>query len=521
MGLLLSLIMLAQTGALAAAAPVQVTDAPSNQGRPDIQGSIIVWKDLRAGNWDIYAYNLLTGIEEPVNTDPAYQNVPVTNGTTVAWQDNRSGANDIYTRNLATGVTQLLVSGPGNQGLPAIDGNLIAYVDDALGNNNIFVINIDTGAVTTVSTNPANQWQPRISGNTVVWEDQRNGNWDIYMRNLAGGVEQPVASGPGDQRVADIDGNIVVWQDYTNGRYEIMMKNLATGVSTAVTNNTDYKTSPRVSRDLIAWENYSYADSNYDVLVKDLTSGQTTVAAGGPQIQARPAIDGENLVWEEEGSDGYDVWMSRIPDTAAPVVSGTQPADGDPCGCQAPVISATLADNRTGVDVYSVRLLLDGQDVTSNTQVSDSSVAYQAPALANGTHTATLSIRDIAGNSTSTSWSFSSEATSLKLDFLRSYWGSYTDYSNRELSVDYHVANASVTADAILTEIVAAPSTSGVILKSPTPFQIGPLAVSAAIDRTVKYVVPMSVTSFKTRVFIRAEDRCGAVSYLPGPLPGS
>lgn len=522
MGLLLSLIMLAQTGALAAAAPVAITNINSNQGRPDIQGSMIVWKDLRAGNWDIYSHNLLTGIESPVETNTAYQNVPATNGTIIAWQDNRSGANDIYIRNLATGVTAPLVSGPGNQGLPAIDGNLIAYVDDALRNNNIYAINIDTRAVTTVSTNPANQWQPRISGNVIVWEDQRGDDWDIYMYDLDGGGEQLVAGGAGDQRVADIDGDIVVWQDYSSGRYNIRMKNLATGVIAAVTDDVDYQTSPRVSKDLVAWENYSYADKNYDVLVRDLTSGQTIVAAGGPQIQARPAIDGESVVWEEESpSGGYDIWMNRIPDVTAPAVSDIVPADDHPGGCQAPLITATLADNRTGVDSYSVRLELDGTDVTGAAIINGSSIAYQAPVLANGGHGVSLQVSDIAGNTTTREWEFTTEAISLNLDYLNAFWADYSDYANRVLSVSYRVNNSTATSAATAAELTAAPSTSGVVPAVTLPKYLGAIGPGAQKDVTIKYLVPMSVITFKSRVFIRVVDSCGATYHLPGPPPVS
>ncbi|MHB0914322.1 MAG: Ig-like domain-containing protein [Thermoleophilia bacterium] len=521
MGLLLSLIMLAQAGALAAAAPVAITDHSSNQGRPDVQGSIIVWKDLRAGNWDIYSHNLLTGIEAPEETNPAYQNVPATNGTIITWQDNRSGANDIYIRNLATGITELLVSGPGNQGLPAIDGGIIAYVDDALGNNNIFAIDINTRAVTMISINPANQWQPRISGNIVVWEDQRGGDWDIYMRDLGESGDQLVAGGAGDQRVADIDGDIVVWQDYTGGRYNIMMKDLATGVTTAVTDDSDYQTSPRVSKDLITWENYSYADKNYDVLVRDLTSGETIVAAAGPQIQARPAIDGEIVVWEEEGPHGYDIWLNRIPDVTPPAISDTLPAEDQPCGCVAPLVTASLSDNRTGVDSYSVTLKLDGADVTGAAVITSSSVTYQAPALADGEHTVSLQARDIAGNVATREWEFTTEAIALKLDYLNAFWADYTDYSNRLLSVRYRLKNSTAASGATAAEITAAPSTSGVVPAGPLPQPLGALEAGAYTDATVKYLVPMSVSTFKSRLFIRVVDSCGASIHLPGPPPAS
>jgi beta propeller repeat protein len=509
-----------QVGA-ASAAPVQITNLPANQGRPDIEDNIIVWKDIRAGNWDIYSYNLLTGIEEAVNTDSSYQNLPITNGTIVVWQDNQSGNNDIYMKDLATGVTELLVSGPGNQGLASMDGGNVVYIDDALGNNNIYMIELDTRAITSVSTNQADQWQPRISGTRIVWEDERNGNWDIYMRDMPEGDEVPVAAGPGNQRIADIDGDIVVWQDHSNGIHNIRMKNLDTGLTEMVTDDSDYQNSPRVSNDLIVWENYSYLDENYDIFGRDLTTGETLVIAGGSQIQARPSIDGETVVWEEVGASSYNIWMERIADVTTPQISHVTPNDGENAGCQAPVIEAAFSDNRTGVDIYSLQLVLDDEDVTADATITETELSYQAPVMEDGAHSATVTIRDLAGNTTSTTWQFSTSSPLLELELSGSLWASYEDYLNRELTVRYYFANTSSNAASVAIAILAAPSTSGVLLVSPPPIQVGAIDAMADSETTVKYLVPQSIISFRSSLYLRTEGACGIETYYPGLPLGS
>lgn len=197
MGFFTALLILFANLGFAAGAPVQITTNSANQGRPDVHGNIIVWKDIRAGNWDIYMYNLGGGGEQVVANTTAYQNVPATNGMMVVWQDDRNGSQDVFMRDVFLGIEQPLVTGAGNQGMPEISGNTVVYVDDHAGNNDIYSIDLATRTTQPaqpVCTNSASQWQPRVSGSRVVWEDNRNGNWDIYMMDIVPDTTPPTIS---------------------------------------------------------------------------------------------------------------------------------------------------------------------------------------------------------------------------------------------------------------------------------------------------------------------------------------
>jgi hypothetical protein len=68
-------------------------------------------------------------------------------------------------------------------------------------------------------------------------------------------------------------------------------------------------------------------------------------------------------------------------------------------------ISARLSDDRSGVDPSSVRLRVDGRDVTRFARVTPSQVRVSEN-LRPGRHTAQLQVRDRAGNTSRVAWSF-------------------------------------------------------------------------------------------------------------------
>ena len=78
--------------------PFVIAGGAWNEQAPDISGHIVVWQDDRAGNWDIYAYNLITKTEFPVTTNSADQTEPAVTTyrtesdgsvSTVVWTDAR------------------------------------------------------------------------------------------------------------------------------------------------------------------------------------------------------------------------------------------------------------------------------------------------------------------------------------------------------------------------------------------------------------------------------------------------
>ncbi|MBA2672056.1 Ig-like domain-containing protein [Ramlibacter sp.] len=93
-------------------------------------------------------------------------------------------------------------------------------------------------------------------------------------------------------------------------------------------------------------------------------------------------------------------------DERAPLISDMTPAQGERVGeWRRTQIFARLSDDMSGVDAATVRLRVDGRDVTEFARVSAEEVQYRE-ALGDGRHTAEITVRDRAGNVARRSWTF-------------------------------------------------------------------------------------------------------------------
>ncbi|HSV81963.1 MAG TPA: hypothetical protein VLK85_22435 [Ramlibacter sp.] len=91
-------------------------------------------------------------------------------------------------------------------------------------------------------------------------------------------------------------------------------------------------------------------------------------------------------------------------DRRGPEITDMRPDPGDRIRDRgATNITARIGDDRSGID--SVRMRVDGRDVSRSIRVDNGEVRYRAD-LAPGRHTVDLAVRDRAGNTSTRSWSF-------------------------------------------------------------------------------------------------------------------
>jgi hypothetical protein len=91
-------------------------------------------------------------------------------------------------------------------------------------------------------------------------------------------------------------------------------------------------------------------------------------------------------------------------DDRAPVISDLTPAQGDRVDRHGR-ISAHISDEGSGIDPASIRLVVNGRDVTRDTRVDGNELQFRG-FLERGRHTAELVVSDRAGNTSRRSWSF-------------------------------------------------------------------------------------------------------------------
>ena len=114
----------------------------------------------------------------------------------------------------------------------------------------------------------------------------------------------------------------------------------------------------------------------------------------------------------------------------------------------------------------------------------------------------------------------SGEQPNLALRTDDVYWASFTDYLNRNLSIDFSLHNEG-GGSAYLVQVNHALATYDALCFKPMPVSLGTIADGAAQQFTLYYQVPVGISSFQTTIYVTAEDTCGYVYDYPEPYPGT
>jgi beta propeller repeat protein len=106
--------------------------------RPAIYGNKIVWDHwINEDYSNIYMYDLSTKKETQITTNSSYSVNPVISGNNIVWQDNRNGDWDIYAYDLIT-HQQIHTLDKADHETPAIYGNKIVWQQDPVIGNIYF-----------------------------------------------------------------------------------------------------------------------------------------------------------------------------------------------------------------------------------------------------------------------------------------------------------------------------------------------------------------------------------------------
>ncbi len=117
------------------------------------------------------------------------------------------------------------------------------------------------------------------------------------------------------------------------------------------------------------------------------------------------SVDAENLIAEVEENNNFSFMRKLV--CGRPVISTLKPAAGSNMAGGSPTISVEYFDRVTSIDTRSVQLTVDGEDVTSQSQVGARFITYnpQIP-LAEGLHQIEVSLQNSWGYAASRIWSF-------------------------------------------------------------------------------------------------------------------
>src|SRR3972149_10208930 len=124
---------------------------------------------------------MLYGCESRLTTNPADQYDPAISGDLVVYTDARAGNKDVWYYDIGAGQEVQVTNALGDQKLSDVSGDLVVYVDQPT--TDILLYSVGTGSTVnlTASAN-SNSTSPAVSGNIVAWVDGPTGEKEIVAR---------------------------------------------------------------------------------------------------------------------------------------------------------------------------------------------------------------------------------------------------------------------------------------------------------------------------------------------------
>ncbi|MEZ4868474.1 MAG: CAP domain-containing protein [Caldilineaceae bacterium] len=197
-----------------------ISDAPGSQTDPQIDGNLVVWWDYQER---IYLYNLQTQQTQTILATHGARLPDVSDADhLVIWQDIRNGDWDIYGYDLDQQQEVELLVAPRDQEFVAIDQGLIVFQWKTEGGSwNIGLLDLATHLSFIIENNSSSQVQPAVDGALVVWQDHRYHQADIFYYNWSGTPPPPVTfpvAAPSNLQVGAFpDGAIKLrWEDHAD-----------------------------------------------------------------------------------------------------------------------------------------------------------------------------------------------------------------------------------------------------------------------------------------------------------------
>ncbi len=399
-------LLLAATGLCWGEGEIAVCTVSNPQMNPSCGGDRVVWMDRRYPDpdlpntlWDIYMYDITTGVETAVCTDMGDQILPAIDGDRIVWVDQSTGSDELYVYNIPSAtkrkIADISTENVYNSGGPDISGDLVVWADDRYNPTDhsldVLLYDLSNDTLTRITSGPGQHGiagGPRVNNGRIVWCDTRDDPaGDIYLYDIATDAESVVATASSDSQ-PDIFGDDVVWtQGIAEGVWNIYYRNVTSpDAPIQLDASSAAQMCPSVAGRWVVWSDYRYGSKEtgasdvyvYDLVehqVRSLTGGNATadykhsVSASG-NVAWMDWRNGDRATWENSDIYGYiltrfsdvpmDYWAYDAIDAcvSAGIVSGYPEGDYKPTAevtrdQMAVYIARALAGGESGVPTFT------------------------------------------------------------------------------------------------------------------------------------------------------------------------
>lgn len=270
-----------------------LTSSRTAKDAPYIKGNRVVWadkgtQDPASMNWDIYSYDLQSGIQQKLNTRSGEYGNPYVDGNGVVWFDRNLYGSMIY-HDLPTNMEIALGEGK----FPVLANGIVVYMNARDGGLSMLTLStgvrrplINLGAPNDVDSFVTN-------GDYVLWK-QKNGSSEskFVVMSLTDLVAQPQDLAP--MSVKDVEYSLMsmgdtqaVYLEQVNGEPVLRGVNLATASQYSVSSATPGRQYIGFNGDKFV---YSTTDNSFVTVNQDgISTEQPSTGGSGGQSSSQPA----------------------------------------------------------------------------------------------------------------------------------------------------------------------------------------------------------------------------------------
>ncbi len=215
--------------------PAQVTHEPAADLFPTWAGGRIVFESERGGVQGLWAHDLATGAETPIDTgDLASATSPAfsPDGTRLAFEGRAAGAttSDVYVLAAAGGAPSALEAVPAGGGGPAwaSDGQTVYFVSVRTGSYDVWAVPAGGGDAVRVTTGSGIVGKPAVSadGASIVYARSIAGasGTEVVRQDLVTGSIAVVSSLDDSEPALSADGRLIAVRSFRAGHADVIVE---------------------------------------------------------------------------------------------------------------------------------------------------------------------------------------------------------------------------------------------------------------------------------------------------------
>jgi beta propeller repeat protein len=280
----------------------QVTNNSHEDNFPSIEGNYVVWQAHIDGDWEIFLYDIATGITTQITNNDYDDILPKTDGNYVVWLGLGQSGGEIFLYDISTGETTQINNDSHVDCAPQIANGRVVWtshqVTETVEPGEIFLYDIVAEATTALSSSvdpdgTLDDSLPQINDESAIWVQADDaGNTTLFIHYFGTGGTEPAPEAYVWPDSPQIDGGLTVVTRHDGSDREILAHNTSRRTYTQITDNELEDSYPCISGNYIAWMGgEGEASEIYLTFYEDEDNGTggTTVAGGSSGV----AIDGD------------------------------------------------------------------------------------------------------------------------------------------------------------------------------------------------------------------------------------